>query len=333
MLYFNQRELERPRGAVTITQKSRPMEPVTADPTRAREPSSVLDDPAGVFHANYNRTSFLFAHGLADSPLFELESLIELADRMPDHRETYWANGRSKVASGWNGDVSKRYSLRDTIANIAENDSMVILKHTEQDPVYASALQGFLTRTIDLCGERMRADATVGEALILISSPNRITPYHFDAETNFLVQVRGSKVFYVFDRAKGTVVSDQELEAYFAGNISSAVYQPHLQTQSTAYDLHAGWGVHVPTATPHWVQNKDNVSVAISINYELRSVYSLARLHRMNGRLRKLGLRPATPGLHPWRDRLKLAAARGGFAVRSLLKRRSSPGYALWTPQ
>src|SRR5262249_22521986 len=162
--------------------------------------------------------------------------------------------------------------------------------HTEQDPVHGPVLREFLARVIDLAGEQMRSDVTIGETLILISSPNRVTPYHMDGETNFLVQVRGDKWFYVFDQDDRTLISDEERERYFAGNISSAVYKKERQKDAVAYDLHAGQGIHVPTGAPHWVQNRDNVSVAISVNYELRSVDRLTKIYRMNQRLRKLGI-------------------------------------------
>jgi len=42
-----------------------------------------LLDPTGAFRANYNRRSFMFAHGLSDNPLFDLDNLLELARRTP----------------------------------------------------------------------------------------------------------------------------------------------------------------------------------------------------------------------------------------------------------
>jgi len=65
---------------------------------------------------------------------------------------------------------------------------------------------------------------------------------------------------------------------------------------ANAYDLRAGFGIHVPVNAPHWVQNHDNVSVALSVTYELRSVDRLTELHRINRRLRSLGLSPSPPG-------------------------------------
>src|SRR5579864_1523151 len=100
----------------------------------------LLADPEGSLQRNYNRRTFMFPHGLAGHPLFELDSLIGLARRMPDHRDTYWSNGKVAVTHGWDAGTTGRRSLEDTIANIATNDSIVILKHTEQDPVHGPVL-------------------------------------------------------------------------------------------------------------------------------------------------------------------------------------------------
>jgi hypothetical protein len=85
---------------------------------------------------------------------------------------------------------------------------------------------------------------------------------------------------------------------------------------------------------PHWVQNSNNVSVALSVNYELRSVHRLTELHRFNRKLRRLGLSPAAPGSSPWREEVKLAAAKTlRTVVRAARKRRESEApYPVWTP-
>jgi hypothetical protein len=299
--------------------------PVVASPS--------LTDPEGLFRRNYNRKSFTFAHGLSSSPLFDLDNLLELAKRTPEHHEPYWSNGKVAVGNRWDAGTGGRMSLPDTIATIAENDSIVILKHTEQDPVYGPVLQDFLGRVVSCAGEQMRSDVIVGETLILISSPNRVTPYHFDGETNFLVQVRGDKWFYVFDHTDPTLVTHEDRERYFVGDISSAVYRQERQKDAIAYDLKAGYGVHVPVAAPHWVQNRNNVSVAISVNYELRSVARMAKIHRLNSRLRRLGLKPTPPGQSSFGDSVKLAAAQALSGMRLVSRAgRISRAYGVWTP-
>jgi hypothetical protein len=290
----------------------------------------VILDPQGEFRRNYNRVNFMFAHELAGSPLWELPNLIALSRRMPDHRDTYWSNGKIAVENNWEYKQNEKLSLDDTIVNIEHNNSMVMLKHTEQDPVYGPQLQRVLARIVELAGEQMRADVTVGEVLILISSPNRVTPYHMDGETNFLLQVAGDKQFYVFDHTDRTLVTDRELENFYSVSMVLATYRPERQVDARAYDLRAGFGIHVPVNAPHWVQNNDNVSVALSVTYELRSVDRLQELHRINRRLRAVGLNPAPPGRSHWRDAVKLAAYR---AARSLKKPpQVVRPYPIWTP-
>jgi hypothetical protein len=104
------------------------------------------------------------------------------------------------------------------------------------------------------------------------------------------------------------VTSDEELENYFLGDPSGAIFKPERQADAKCYELRAGRGVHVPCMAAHWAQNLDSPSVALSINFDLRSIASVGRLYRLNGRLRRLGLIPTPPGRSKWRDISKQAA-------------------------
>jgi hypothetical protein len=289
----------------------------------------VLTDPDGQFARNYNRRHFLFRHGLKDHPLFDLPSLVELA-RRPFHHEAYWSNGKVSANDPWGINRAPRLSLIDTIANIGDDNSLVILKHVEQDPVHGPMLQELLARVVAFSGEQVRQEVMVGEVLILIASPNRLTSYHMDAECNFLVQVAGSKTLWVYDHTDPTLVSHEEREQYHRGNPNSIIYQESRQCDATAYELHAGHGVHIPVFAPHWARNHGNISVALSINYELRPMLAEKRIYQVNSLLRKLGAAPTPPRISPWRDRVKLAAANGLYAAHGLIRRK--PTYPIWIP-
>ena len=266
---------------------------VEMHPSKWPETAPLITADAG-FARNYNASSFMFAHGLSGHPLFEMPQLRALAQRLADHPETYWANGRAEMQDRWEKGRDGRLSLDETMATIEHNNSLVILKHTEQDVVYAPVLQRFLGRVVELAGDVMRRDIIVGEVLILVSSPNRLTPYHMDAETNFLVQITGDKTIRVFDQTDRTLVTHPEREGYFAGDHNSAVFRPERAEAGTLYSLRAGHAVHIPVFAPHWVQNGNNVSVSLSVNYELRSVKDMAEIYYMNSYLRRLGLSLAT---------------------------------------
>ncbi len=81
---------------------------------------------------------------------------------------------------------------------------------------------------------------------------------------------------------------------------------------------------------PRWVQNYDNTSIFLGINFELKPVFDHARVLCVNRWLRKLGLPVTEPGLSPLADRLKLAGARVAVRIRDKIK--LSP-FRLWTPR
>ena len=309
-------------------------------PTDARAPASyaasqagdlaILTDADGQFARNFNRRHFMFSHGLKDHPLFELPNLVELAKR-PYHHESYWSNGNVYVTDPWDINRSRRLTLVDTIANIGDNNSIVILKHVEQDPVYAPVLQEMLSRIVACSGEEMRKEVVVGEVLILITSPNRLTSYHMDAECNYLVQAVGSKTLWVYDQTDRTLVSHEARELYHRGDYNSIAYDEARLNEATAYELNAGYGVHIPVFAPHWVRNHDNISIALSVNYDLLPMLAEKRIYRANGVLRTLGVTPTPPGISPWRDRLKLAAMNVFYGAYHRL--RPKKAYPIWTPQ
>jgi hypothetical protein len=290
------------------------------DCSASRSPTTIPAQPASslpafgpscreVFSQSYNRVSFLFEHEWRDHPLFALPNLLELARRQPQSPAyAYWSNGPVGVDNGWDSAGGPRYSLADTLLGIGVNDSLAMLKHVEQDTVFGPFVRQIQQMVLDLAGAQMRDDALCARGTLLIASPGRITSYHIDSDVNFLFQIAGDKLFRVYDQTDRAITSHQELENYFLGDPNGAVFKPERQADAKTYELHAGRGVHVPCMGAHWAKNLDAPSVALSINFDLRSITSVGRIYRLNGRLRKLGLNPVPPGTSSWRDNLKTTA-------------------------
>jgi hypothetical protein len=295
----------------------------------------------GEFARKFNRTDFLFDHGLAHHPLFELPALAQLAERIPKYRDfVYWQNGRVKVDDRWEANPAPRLSLEDTIQGIAHNDSLVILKHAEQDPIYGPLLQEILQRIYSFTSPEAQADIVLGESLIFLNSPNRKTAYHLDLESNFLLQIRGLKLVHVFDSADRTITSHEQLENHCRGNHNSATYKPEREREAHFYRLTAGHGVHFPSLGPHWVQNGDELSVSINVNFDLISVHRrMKRIYLANRVLRRFGVKPKPPGESAIRDGIKESLTAGVGAVlkafRSPAQRRldhEAAQYPVWRP-
>ena len=259
----------------------------------------------GEFLPKFNRSDFMFDHGLAHHPMFELTALAGLARRIPRYKDfVYWQNGRVQVNDTWCANPAKRLTLEETIEGIAQNDSLVILKHAERDAIYGPLLQEILQRIYSFTSPAAQSDIVLGESLIFLNSPNRKTAYHLDLESNFLLQISGVKLVHVFDCADRTLTPHMELENLCGGDSNGAIYKPEREPDAHFYKLTAGHGVHFPSLGPHWVQNANELSISININFDLASIHHrMRRIYRVNRMLRRLASAAA------WRSGRRSATA------------------------
>ena len=281
--------------------------------------SVLIAEQRRAFVANYNRSSFAFQHSLHELDIFDPPALAAMSERLPD--PAYCSTADSTVVDGWKRVGQRGATLARTLETLLETNSLVLLKHCERDPLHGSTFRNIMDDVVEQAGSELRGDIEAGRATLVISSPRRVTPYHIDGEANFLLQVRGSKLLYAFDPTDRGILPDAELEAFYGGDMDAARYrEEERQSGARTFALAPGIGIHLPLHTPHWAQNLSDVSVGLSLNFTLRSGGRLARLYKMNHRLRKAGLRPAPPGASAWGDRLKLAAFAGISFARPLLR-------------
>ncbi len=261
------------------------------------------------FETNYNRVPFLLQHSLCRSELFSMPSLIEFAQRLSTIPDAVYFNvGRLGVDRGWDFCKDKSFSARDALDRIEGSDAWMILKSVQRDPAYSEVLHGILREVHQASRREYEGLIHRQNISIIITSPNRITPYHFDEDCNYLLQIHGSKTIRVFNGSDRTVVTPKELERFYSGDINAAQYRPELEEKATRYELTPGVGVHVPVIFPHWVQNHDNVSVSASINFCFKDE-TVPDVHRINHYLRRAHLNPKQPGLSALSDSVKKIAA------------------------
>lgn len=280
-------------------------------------PDLFQDDQKLIFATNYNHACFMFDHALHLNPIFDLDNMAKLTGRLPPDA-VYSSVGTAQVGGGWNQGQDPRRSVPDIVRGIADANALVMLKSVDRDPEFGPVFRQVVAELATQVGEQLIQDLDLGRATLLISSPHRVTAYHIDAEVNYLLQIRGQKLFYVFDGRDRTLLTHAELEAFYAGDFNAARYRDDRQDSANAFDMVPGKGVHVPVNAPHWVRNGDSVSVSLSVNYDLRSNRGVGTVYRVNHRLRKVGLSPVAPGVSPWRDRLKVAAFDGAARARQL---------------
>jgi hypothetical protein len=283
-----------------------------ANETLAAESSLIpLDSKSHLqFETNYKRFSFLLSHALHKSELFSMPALLELAQRMSAISNAVYFNvGRLGVSRGWDFTTDHSFSAREALDRIESSDAWMILRRVQREPAYNDVLRGIL-REVHQASQREYEGKTHSQNIsIILTSPNRITPYHFDADCNYLLQIHGSKTIHVFDGSDRSVVTSQELERFYRGDINAAQYKPVLEKKAQRYELRPGIGVHVPVTFPHWVQNHNNVSVSGSINFCFNDE-TVPDLHRVNHYLRRAHLNPRQPGQSALADSAKGVAAK-----------------------
>jgi hypothetical protein len=138
-----------------------------------------------------------------------------------------------------------------------------------------------------------------------ISSPGAVTPYHMDHETNFLLQVRGSKTVSVWDPTNRAVLSEEELEAFHSEwSLDKVKWRPEFEAHAKRVEAKPGDGVFMPFTAPHAVKNHDAVSITLSMTFMSERDDVEQKAFAGNRRLRVLGLKPMPVGQSLTRDRV-----------------------------
>jgi hypothetical protein len=258
--------------------------------------------------ARVDREPFVIRHRLAAHPLLQLPRIIELSRSLPVQQQEY-NSGDVAVNQDYLNTPRTKLSAEETLVQIEQCRSWMVLKNVERDVAYGMLLDECLKQLADHT-EAVIPGMCYPEAFIFVSSPHSITPYHMDPEHNFLLQVRGSKRMTVFDRNDRSVVSELQLEKFYSGAHRNIEFRDDFAAKGKAFELTPGLGLHVPVTAPHWVANGDMVSISFSITFRSKSSYALANVYSFNSFLRSKGFNPRSPGLSPLRDRVKRAAVR-----------------------
>jgi hypothetical protein len=272
---------------------------------------TLLEVDPEVFRSNFNARSFQFKHTLASHELLQLPRIALTAERMlaAGSFEKFVALGGCSSMPGKKFTaMPPQQKIAETVTQLAEaNVWLKITSADAADPAYAELLQDILRELEGFAGYPMRQQITWSSLTLFLSSPMVVTPYHIDHESNFLFQIRGEKDLSLFDPNNRELLSEHEIEDFYAGNFEAAAYRDEAQARGQVYRLKPGLVVHHPPLAPHWVQNSNNISISASVGFCLRFLDRRARIYQVNHYLRKAGMRPTAPGGSAWRDNLKAA--------------------------
>lgn len=271
-------------------------------------PATVFGAPARArFAAHYPERPHILTHDLTSHPLLEIEALAALAEKLPIASVEY---NRGDLPIGIDGKPgSNGMTIAETIRRVAEAESWAVLKNIEQVPAYENLLLGLLEEI------RPEIEAATGAMLtpqgfIFVSSPNAVTPYHFDPEHNILLQIRGQKVMTQFPAGDTRFVPDEAHETYHSGGPRELRWDDSFLDAGTEFPLRPGEALFVPVMAPHFVKNGPAPSVSLSITWRSEWSYRESDARIFNAMLRERGFHPKAPGRWPHQNYAKAYAFR-----------------------
>ncbi len=267
------------------------------------------------FAACYPHSPAKLTHALLDHPLLTLDALADLAAALPINSIEY---NLGALPIGIDPDAIPKTDLGvvEAIRSIDTSACWVVLKRIEQVPAYAALLQGLLGELADVVTPRTGAMLQL-EGFVFVSSPDAVTPFHFDPEHNILLQLRGSKTMALFPGVDEAVFPDEVQEQFHLGqHHRNLPWREEFAALGQPIAIGPGEAIHVPVKTPHWVQNGPAPSISLSITWRSEWSYAEADARAFNHMLRGLGLHPARPAAYPARNAAKSLAWRALRKVR-----------------
>ena len=235
-----------------------------------------------------------FAHELYLDDRLTLAAIADLADRLP--RRSVIADtaaqpllapqsGPPRGALERPGDVIRDLNNASawlTLTNVEDDPGMADLMNTQLDQLES----GMSAKR----GKRVKMRKRV--AFVFVSSPNSVTPVHFDIEHSLLMQVSGCKTVSI-GHWESDAARRHEFNRYWDGSHGRI---ETLQPEEAAYTMTPGRAVYIPPGTPHWVHNGPEISLSVTLTYFTAATVRENRVEDFNAHLRRRHLKPREPG-------------------------------------
>jgi hypothetical protein len=253
-----------------------------------------------------------FAHNLHEDRRLTLQAVADLADRLPRRSVICDTSAQPLLVPQGGPPRGALDRPGDVIRNIEDASAWLTLLNIEADPAYADLMNTMLDQ---LEPGMIKRHGTMRNRVgfIFVSSPNSVTPAHFDIEHSLLMQVSGSKRVS-FGRFENELARRHEVERYWDGSHGRI---ESLPPELASYQLTPGRGVYIPPVAPHWVHNGPAISLSVTLTYFTAATVRENMIEAFNGRLRSFHMDPRQPGQSASADVAKVAVMRAwGLARR-----------------
>jgi len=246
-----------------------------------------------------------FAHQLDKDDRLTVPAVADLADRLPRKSVIYDTAAQPLLFPQGGPPRGALPKPGDVIRNLESANAWLTLLNIEADPAYADLMNTMLD-DLEAALPGRPGNMRNRVAFIFVSSPNSVTPAHFDIEHSLLMQVSGSKKVS-FGHFETDAARRHEVERYWDGSHGRI---ESLPPELASYSLTPGRGVYIPPVAPHWVHNGPAISLSVTLTYFTAATERENMIEAFNARLRRLHMTPRHPGRSAPVDRAKVAVMR-----------------------
>ena len=245
-----------------------------------------------------------FTHDLHLDARLTLAAVADLADRLP--RRSVIADTAAHPLLVPQGGPPRGVLARpgDVIRDLKNANAWLTLLNVEDDPGMAELMDTMLGQLEPgMIAKQGKMRNRV--AFVFVSSPNSVTPVHYDIEHSLLMQVSGSKTVSI-GRFETDAARRHEFDRYWNGSSHGRIEAQPPEVAS--YTLTPGRAVYIPAGTPHWVHNGPDISLSVTLTYFTAATVRERRVESFNAHLRRRHMNPREPGQSITVDTAKVCA-------------------------
>jgi ribosomal protein L16 Arg81 hydroxylase len=246
-------------------------------------------------------------HSISEHPLLQVDQLIELSQRLEAEGRVRTHSSKASADTPFNDapDLHPHLmSSKRTLEDIRKAGAWLSLLNVQTDETYRKLVDEVLDSIRPLV-EARDPGMCYRAGWIFVSSPGTITPFHFDKEHNFILQIHGRKTIYVWEPDDLVVADDLARDRFHARRQRDrVVWKEEFRARAHKFDVGPGQGAYMPSTAPHLVEVADEPSVTMSFTYYTRSTRRDALVRTARGRLAELGLNVPPVGKSAWFDQV-----------------------------
>lgn len=261
------------------------------------------------------------SHRLSTHPLLQPDALVTLGERLEARGSIRSHTSNAKAGTPFNSAQElfpNPKSAAETLRAIRDAKAWTSLLNVHTDPVYRELVDEVLESARPQV-ERRDPGMCHRAGWIFVTSPNTVTPFHFDKEHNFILQIHGKKRIYVWDHRDQVVASEHARDLFHLSHERYLLrWRDEFRERARIFDLEPGQGAYMPSTSPHMVENGDEPSITASFTYYTDATRRDARLHKAHALIRRARITPPAVA----HDSVFDTAVHG---MLSLLARRSAP--------